>query len=89
MNNEIKQLLEKYPKARERRFKNDALGWIIKEKYGLKIRTDRMADIVGDVLNFDRSWRRCLEIFPELRGKDYNSKDKLEREYQKSLGYNT
>lgn len=83
----VKQYLEVQPLARERKNKNRALGNLLIEKYHLDIPKDRMAEIVGDVLNGDRYWRMVTKEYPELRGKDYNTKDIVEQEYELHLGY--
>lgn len=81
---EIKLFLEKNPKARERMYKNKAIGYIISKKFN----GSNWGDLVGEVLTSDRSWRKVLEENPHLRGKDYASKDRLEKEKQLELGYN-
>lgn len=95
----VKKYLQEEPRARERKNKNRAILNIVAKKYGLqfdeqgslelKISKDRMADLVSDVLTFDRAWRKCLEKFSDLRGNDYRHKKKLEEVYQKDLGYKT
>lgn len=83
----IKSYLEREPRARERANKNRALGNLLIEKYHLDIPKDKMADIVGDVLNGDRYWRMTTKEHPALRGKDWHTKDIVEQEYEMSLGY--
>ena len=83
----LKKYLEIEPKARERSNKNRAIGNLLIENYFLKIDKATMQEIVGEVLSLDRQWRKLLEENPELRGKDYDDKDKLSQEKQVSLGY--
>lgn len=93
---ELIDYLKQEPRARERKNKNRAIGNVILEKYSsqfplysdTKEDKAKMADIVGEILSLDRKWRKILEENPDLRGSDYKEKDKLEEDYQKSLGYN-
>ena len=98
MNEEIKQFLENHPEFRERKNKNKWLGGIIFKKYriGIDLVTNKMddrvrdilGDIVADISNADRAWRKILEENENLRGTDYGSKDELEINKQRELGYN-
>lgn len=55
--------------------------------FDVNITKEVIADLVGEVLTADRAWRKVLEANPELRGNDYNEKEKLELEAQLKLGY--
>ena len=73
---------------RRRSLKNRTIGYVIKQKYNIEIDKMMLADIVGEVLNLDRSWRLLLRNNPELRGSDYHKdKKRLEQEAQVRLGY--
>ena len=87
MKTAVQNLLEKYPKARSRVHKNLALGWLLKEKYGLDIPNDKMADLVHDTLNADRYWRLTMAEHKEWQNGDYHTKQIVEQEYELSLGY--
>ena len=76
----MKNYLQEQPKARERKNKNRAIGNVIMERYNIQIDKAMMSDIVGEILNYDRVWRKILEDYPDLRGSDYGHKDKLEEE---------
>lgn len=83
----VERYLEEEPLARERKNKNKAIGNLIIRLYGVNIPKDTMADIVGDILNGDRYWRKVTAQRPELQGSDYNTKTKVEQEYELALGY--
>ncbi len=84
----LKEYLTEEPRARERANKNRAIGNIIIKNYKLEMDKKVMSDIVGQILNADRAWRKVLEDNVELRGTDYGDKDELEIAKQKELGYN-
>lgn len=87
------EYLKQNPEARERKNKNKVVAKLVWEHYGMDmgVGKGKMADIVGDILNLDRKWRLILKENPELRGSDYGeedgTKDKLEVEKQRELGY--
>jgi hypothetical protein len=83
----LKAYLQVQPQARERANKNRAIGNIIIDKYHLKIDKSMMADMVGEILNADRAWRKVLEDNKDLRGTDYWEKTDLEIKKRKELGY--
>lgn len=93
---EVEQYLEREPRARERSAKDRALVNILLARYpgvALGIHWDfyskeALIALVQDYNSMDRSWRKILEERPDLRGKDYDSKDELEKEAQRELGYN-
>lgn len=80
MYDQVKQYLEEQPSARERKNKNRAICNMMIKKY--------IQEMVGDILNADRAWRKVLEDNPQLRGSDYEDKDQLEENKQRELGYN-
>lgn len=84
--------LQEDPRFRERKNKNKGIANLISMKYGIEIPNDKRDDIVADILNMDRQWRKCLEEDETLRGKDYdvnNSKTILEQKKMLELGYQT
>lgn len=85
----IKEYLVAQPKARERSNKNRVIGNLMIHDYSLEISKDKMADMVGEILNADRAWRKVLEDNKDLRGTDYADKDELELLKQQELGYRT
>lgn len=88
---ELIDYLKQEPRARERKNKNRAIGYIVRNKYDLVCIIDKemMADMIGEILSLDRKWRKILEENPELRGTDYKDKDLLEEKKLQELGYLT
>lgn len=84
---ELKSYMLKEPRARERKNKNRAIGNVIKAKYHLEMEQGKIADMVGEILNADRAWRKVLEDNKDLRGTDYWEKTDLEIKKRKELGY--
>lgn len=85
--NEVLQYLKDAPPFRERVNKNKGIANLISKKYGVQFPTDKRNDIIADILSFDRAWRKALEEHPELQGKDYGEKERLEQQKQIELGY--
>lgn len=88
---DLLQYLKEQPLARERKNKNRAIGNIIIKKYNLYPSfqdKEKLADMVGEILLLDRYWRKHLKENPDLRGKDYGDKDRLEEQFVLKLGYN-
>ncbi len=95
----LRDAIEKYliaqPKARERVNKDRAVVNVLLSThiniYMLiqrgEVTKDELVAFVQDYNSMDRAWRKVLEERPELRGSDYESKDELEKEVQRSLGY--
>lgn len=88
--------LKENPDARERSNKNKVIAKMIWDRHGVpsplggqefSVTRPTFTDIVAQVLNFDRQWRKILHDNPELRGTDYNDKEMLEVEAQRKLGY--
>lgn len=87
---EVKQALEKSSKGRERRNKNRFIGYLIWNKYHLDdqpLDADLLEKIIVDSASYDRLWRLVTLENPELRGSDYDTKEKVEQEVELSLGY--
>jgi hypothetical protein len=87
----IEEYLGNYTSFRERTNKNKWLGGIVLcRRYNVELddkTKDLMGDIVADILNGDRLWRKAMEEHPEWRGTDYEDKDALEEVAKKELGY--
>lgn len=76
--------------ARERKNKYEAVAFLIKQKYPQlrEVPDSTLADVVFDACREDRYWRRVTQLFPELRGKDYEkNKEELEEVAREDLGY--
>jgi hypothetical protein len=93
--NLIENYLENDKSFRERSNKDKGIVDLLINKYGLfylinqrMITKDTLVDMVQDYASMDRSWRYILEHNPQLRGKDYDDKDRLEAEKMEALGYN-
>lgn len=88
---EIKGLLEKMPRARERSNKNRFLATLLHRKYESRLQTDSSVNIVENIIvaaaSYDRVWRQVLQHEPNLRGSDYDKKQELEELKQLDLGY--
>lgn len=88
--------LELEPLFRERKNKDRGIVNILMGKYQSLFRLIERGDltkeevvaIVQDYGSMDRSWRKALEEREDLRGKDYDEKDELERRKMAELGYN-
>lgn len=91
MIDEVKAKLIKYPEYRERRKKAEFVARWLHNKYPTllgnveKIKT--IEDMVDEVINVERYWRKVLQEHPELRGKDYQSKRVVEEEKMLELDY--
>lgn len=84
---EVQEFLQKYPRARERRYKDEALVFMLRGRYPyLETMTERIS-FAQDYASFDRAWRKVLQDHEGLRGKDYADKAVLEQEKQIDLGY--
>lgn len=85
----LKDLLEKQPQARERKFKNRAIARVLQGQFTalVDISIETLTEAVGESLTLDRQWRKLLADNPDLRGKDYDEKTELEQKAQIELGY--
>lgn len=77
------------PRARERHFKDRACVNLLLEKYPTlkEIPKEMLIAFVQDYNSLDRYWRLLTAAFPELRGSDYDTKEKVETRKELSLGY--
>lgn len=90
MNDLILDYLKKYSEFRERRNKNKWLGGIVLKKYGIEITPalrDQLDDLVTDIQNADRYWRKHTSENEGLRGSDYETKQAVEEQKMLALGY--
>lgn len=87
MKQEILNYLNSEPRFRERSAKWRGIADILIKNYNLEIDRRKLADIIADGSSADRAWRMALKENKHLRGKDYQDKDELEEDYQRSLGY--
>lgn len=88
---EVKAKLIKHPEYRERRKKAEFVARWLRLKYptilGSIEKVKTIEDMVDEVINVERYWRKVLQENPELRGKDYQSKKAVEEEKMLDLGY--
>lgn len=88
--------LEREPLFRERKNKDKGIVNLLRKQYrGLDeallehlITKDEVVAMLQDYAALDRAWRQALEKREDLRGSDYDDKAELEKEAQRSLGYN-
>lgn len=86
----VRSLLEKEPRARERKNKNRAIGFIIRGLYPITLKgvdKEMVMAIVKQANTLDRVWHKVKEEHPALRGSDYKRKNQEEQEEQEALGY--
>lgn len=93
--NLVRDYLEKQPLFRERKNKDRGIVNILISRHyklGEAIRTgvlskEFVVEAMKEFSSMDRYWRQALDQEPELRGKDYNDRERLEQETELSLGY--
>lgn len=91
----VHDYLVKQPLFRERKNKDRGIVNILISRHyklGEAIRTgvlskDFVTEAMKEYASMDRAWRQALEQDPNLRGKDYGDKEKLEQEAEIRLGY--
>ena len=90
----IKDYLESEPRFRERVNKDRGIVNLLLRHQSLKmppeptfLTKELLITICQDYASLDRFWRMLLMECPELRGSDYDSKDKMESEHLVNLGY--
>lgn len=91
---QLKQLLQKEPRARERRNKVRAVSQILRNNHPVlgQVVPEVLQLIVDEVIALERYWRLILAREPELRGADYDggkfkAKEQLEQESMITLNY--
>ena len=89
MKDKILEYLENEPRFRERKNKNKGIANLINKKYKDIIPENLRDSIIDDILSADRYWRWWLEDGkrPDLRGKDYNTKNVIMSKAENKLGY--
>lgn len=96
LTDEVKQFLEENVPARERANKDKALVMLLVRRQPMFrqaidadiISMNMLLTMVQDYTSMDRAWRKLLQDNEYLRGGDYQSKDELEIDVQRELGYN-
>lgn len=85
----IKNYLLGEPRARERTLHQRGMVNLLLESYPemKSISKEKLVDFCHDFESHCRIWRKVLEENPELRGKDYDTKERVEQEYMLNLGY--
>jgi len=95
LKNQVKEYLENEPRARERRNKDRALANLLLKRHPKlqnalderKMNKDDLIAIMQDFDSLNRFWRLILMENPELRGSDYDTKDKMESKHLGLIGY--
>lgn len=85
----ITKTLEEQPNFRERHRRVKGFVTLLKQEYvGLReVNPDYLVNFIYDALTMDRTYRLVLSEREDLRGKDYDSKEKVEQEAELALGY--
>lgn len=87
---EITQLLTDFEYLRERRNRGRFIARLLQKKYPHELDNvplSRIEEIVKDGISYDREIRDIQQNNEDLRGQDYDDKDKLSQEFQiKKLG---
>jgi hypothetical protein len=86
----VEALLTREPRARERKYKDNAIRQLLLERYPeLKtIGKETLIAALQDYASYDRAWRKVLQDIPSLRGSDYDDGHRLAVEKMDELGYN-
>lgn len=87
---EIIAILEVRVDCRERSNRGKFMGRALQKKYPYeleKVPLSRLVDILKDAISMDRRIRRIQELREDLRGTDYDEKERLEQEAQLDLEY--
>lgn len=89
MENLVLQYLKDEPKFRERCNKDRGIVNLLRDKYPqlIPISKETLTSVIQDANSMDRYWRLLTSRYPELRGKDYDTKRVVEERKQISLGY--
>jgi hypothetical protein len=93
--NIIKSKLENFPNFRERRFRAKYLTTLAlrelrlenKFKEGIQLTVEEMIDFARKYDSYRHEWDAVMREYPDLQGKDYKDKEKLEQEKQIEFGY--
>jgi len=89
MENDVETYLRNEPRFRERHNKDRGIVNLLQRKYGVltDIQKETLIAFIQDANSMDRYWRLLTGRYPELRGKDYETKKMVEQRKQVSLGY--
>jgi hypothetical protein len=87
---QMKDLLEEDPRARERRNKDRAIRVLLMRRHPelKEVRKEVLLAALREYQSYNRAWRKTTQENEHLRGKDYHQKFKLEDQKQAELGYN-
>lgn len=89
----IYDYLQRQPLFRERKNKDQGIVNVLIDKYPILATIPKrvLVDVVRDYNSADRYWRLLLDDnhHPELRGKDYDTKQIVEQTKEIELGYET
>lgn len=79
----VRLFLECHPQFRERKNRGHAICYLLNEDgiYRLSAEALRQAE------SYNRLFRKVQAENEHLQGKDYDTKDKVEQEYEMSIGY--
>jgi len=85
----VKEYLEGEPRSRERHLRDRAMVNLLLVKYpSLKdIPKETLIAFSQDFESYTREWRQVTRLNPHLRGRDYDTKKKVEERKLESLGY--
>jgi len=83
------EMLEAEPRARERRNKRRAVARILQKRYPVlkEISVDTLIEVLDDGDSLDRYWRLILAEREDLQGSDYRTKKIVEERKEIELGY--
>lgn len=89
MKEQLIQLMEAKPAARERKNKHKAVAYVLKKSFPVlsEIPLDSLEVIVAEASSADRAFRKILEDRVDLRGSDYGEAEKLSQDWQVANGY--
>ena len=87
LQDEVMQYLIAEPKGRERQNKARFIANLLIKRNGLTMDRELLMKVVIEAESINRYWRKTLEDYPTLRGKDYADGKPLAQEKQISLGY--
>lgn len=71
----VRMLIARYP----------GLMYVVEQRL---LSFEALIEMVHDYASMDRAWRKALEENVDLRGQDYDDKDRLELEKMAEMGYN-
>ena len=86
---EVEMYLRKNEEARERKNKDKAILKMLCQKFPAinDVQPELMLVAMREYATYDRAWRKTTEEHEELRGDDYDQKEKLMNNKKEELGY--